>query len=791
MNERRTVPFVIVRNLATGLAILGLIFPFAPTAAAQATSSPTASPTATSRAMLATLSGLLEPTAYDVDELGLELAFEDAEVIADWVAEHIAYETYAGLLRGPQGTLIAKAGNALDQSVLLAKLLGDAGFDVRVALGSLSDEDAARLVTSMFEPRQRPGPSFDLDSLAEALGPEAEPLEEAFAALATTELTETAIYQEALVETERLLAVLGAPRDPDATAELRAEAKEYAWVEYRLDPEEPWEAAHPAFGGAAPDPVVEAAEYLDGEVPMELTHRLRIEVSIERKRGDEFQVEPIMTPWERPVANLVGVGIEIGNTVMGDVHGRSVDEMRASMAEAAFFAPVLNGALAPGAQAFDLNGNLVPPDVAADAMAGVFQAVGEAAAGAAGVLGGLGSDEADETPFALTAQYVDFVLVAPGGEEQRFRRTIFDRRDPAARADDENELLPEATVLDRVLTLQTVMVSTGAISTDYVIAGMIEQAEAQLDVIDRLAARADESGELDRGAALFEAASGLSTRDHLQLFAAFDAFEYAGDPLVYRAEPTVVSLFGTLALSADGTSVSGVDIVSNARRVLRFTDDAVLREFPGAVFAGVWDTLVEREFLSSRAPDVVDSVPEAGALARFESYEALSASGIAIPAAATAALQRDLAGGYAVVVPSTAEDTGLGWSYWRVDTRTGESLGIGSSGRGVTMAEYLANLQVGLIVSGFLSVPSFMSCAASGASWTCYCDVVASGVLLPLGLAYLGALAGATGVIFTILDIGVVGPVTTLYTPPVCSTFASREREGVLASEMAAACWAG
>ena len=785
MKKKHSVPFAAASNLATGLAILGLIFPLAPMAAAQAATSPTA----VSRELLATLSGLLDPAAFDVDELGLELAFEDAEVIADWVSEHIAYETYPGLLRGPQGTLVAKAGNALDQSVLLAKLLGDAGYDARVALGSVGDEDAARLVASMFAPRHRSGPTFDLDDLTEALGPEAEPLEAAFAAVMSTELTETAIYQEAMAETERLLSVLGAPRDPDATAELRAEAQAYAWVEYRLGPEEPWEAAHPAFGGA-PDPVAVATEYLESEVPTELTHRLRIEVSIERKRGDTFEIEPIMTPWERPVANLVGVGIEVGNTVMGDVYGRTVDEMRASMAEAAFFAPVLNGALAPGAQAFDLNGNLVPPDVAADAMAGVFQAVGEALGGAAGVLGTLGSDEEAEVPFALTAQYVDFVLVAPGGAEQRFRRTIFDRRDPAAREDGANGLLPEATVLDRVLTLQTVMVATGATSTDYVIAGMIEQARAELDVIDRLAAVDAGSDELDRGAALFEAASGLSTRDHLQLFAAFDALEVAGDPLVYRAEPTVVSLFGTLALGADGVSVSGVDIVSNARRVLRSTEDAVLREFPGAVFAGVWDTLVEREFLSSRVPDVVDSVPEPGALARFESYEALSTSGTAVPPAAAAALQRDLAAGYVVALPSTPQDTGPGWSYWRVDAETGEALGIGSSGRGVTMAEYLANLQVGLIVSGFLSVPSFMSCAASGAAWTCYCDVATSAVLLPLGLAYLGALAGATGVIFTLLDIAVVGPVTTLYTPPVCSTFASREREEVLTTAKAAACWA-
>lgn len=778
MREKGEMQLYLLRMLSMGLAVVGLMSPLGPTAAAQQAKASTDA----SRELLNQLSGLIDDALYDVGELSLVLVLEEPESISDWVAQNISYQTYPGLLRGPQGTLIAKAGNALDQSMLLATLLEDAGFDARIALGSLNDDDAARLVASMFATRPIARASFDVEAVNEALGPGAEAFAEAFAEITSTDVVETDVYQEALVEVARLLKVLGAPEDPDVTEELRAEAKEYAWVEYRLGPDVSWEAAHPAFGGAGPEPVVEAVRYLDSEIPTELTHRLRIEVSIERKRGDEFQVEQIMTPWERPVANLVGVPIVIGNTVMGDVNVGSVEEMRASMAEAAFFAPVLNGSLAPGAQAFDINGNLAPPDVAASAMAGVFQTVGDKLGGAIGALGGMGSDDEVEAPFALTAQYVDFVLVAPGGAEKRYRHTIFDRRDPTDRAEGGDSLLPEAAVLDGVLTVQTVMVSVGTIATDYALAVLLDQAAAQLDVIDRLSAAEADDSELDQGAALLEASSDLSTRDHLQLFGAFDAVTYEGDPLSYRAEPAVVSLFGTLALGADGTSVSGVDIVSNVRRLLHLSGERVERDFPAGVLAGVWDTLMEREFVASRTPDVVDSVPNAGVLTLFDSFEALTASGAVVPPAAHVALQRDLAAGYAVAFTEASSVEEVGWAYWRVDLVTGETLGIGSSGRGVSMAEYLANLQVGLIVSAALSVPSFIMCATSSASWTCYCDVVASGVALPLGLAYLGALAGATGIVFTLLDIAVVGPVTTLWTPPICSSFAIRDSEGVLAS---------
>src|SRR5690606_30442771 len=84
----------------------------------------------------------IDPALVDVEALGLALSFEDAAAIVDHVTSTIRYETYAGLLRGPQGTLVARAGNALDQSVLLANLLGDAGYQTRVALGRRRPADS-------------------------------------------------------------------------------------------------------------------------------------------------------------------------------------------------------------------------------------------------------------------------------------------------------------------------------------------------------------------------------------------------------------------------------------------------------------------------------------------------------------------------------------------------------------------------------------------------------------------------------------------------------------------------
>lgn len=471
------------------------------------------------------MAALLDPTEHDLDALGLELAFEEPEGIAAWVAENVAYEAYVGVLRGAEGTLVARAGNALDQALLLARLLTDAGYDARIALGALGDADALELVMGMFAPRAQPRATADAAGLAESL---------------------------------------------------------------RVD--------------------ADAAEtYLEGEVPAELTHRLRIEMSIERKRGDVFETVAIMTPWERPVADLLGVPIAVGNTALGDVPGTTMDERAAQLAEAAFFAPVLGGGLAPSAQAFDLNGNLVPPSVGANRMAAFFQATAGALEGAMGALGQLGGDEAPTEAFALVAQYLDIVLIAPGGEETTHRRVLFDRRPAEARESGSGDLLEERVVLDGVMSSYVLLVTGGALSAGFVAAEAIALAERHLDILDALAGMSDDG--VDQGVALLDAAADLVPTDHLRLIAASDAVHPVLGGLAYRAEPTVVALYGALGLNPGSPAVTGVDIVSNAKRVLAPSGGGVRELREEAALVGAWDTVVERAFLESYGLDASASVP--------------------------------------------------------------------------------------------------------------------------------------------------------------------------------------
>src|SRR5690554_4304543 len=66
-----------------------------------------------------------------------------------WVRDTIAFEPYAGSLRGVQGTLIARSGNAVDQALLTRELLRRAGHTTRFASGRLHDSDAAEVLRAL------------------------------------------------------------------------------------------------------------------------------------------------------------------------------------------------------------------------------------------------------------------------------------------------------------------------------------------------------------------------------------------------------------------------------------------------------------------------------------------------------------------------------------------------------------------------------------------------------------------------------------------------------------------
>ncbi|MEW5901317.1 MAG: hypothetical protein AB1715_07640 [Acidobacteriota bacterium] len=87
---------------------------------------------------------------YDIEALARRLGTGIDAAFA-FVRDRVRYEAYPGILRGAEGAFVMRAGNALDRSLLLAKLLELKGVSTRFASGRLGRAEAERLYAHIFD----------------------------------------------------------------------------------------------------------------------------------------------------------------------------------------------------------------------------------------------------------------------------------------------------------------------------------------------------------------------------------------------------------------------------------------------------------------------------------------------------------------------------------------------------------------------------------------------------------------------------------------------------------------
>lgn len=704
----------------------------------------------------ASLRSGLDRTQFDLDALGLELAFEDAETIVTFVREEIAFEQYPGVLRGGEGTLVDGAGNALDQALLLAILLGDAGYQLQIARGELSVEQAGLLLQELQGGRRAPTQVIDpadapLDLDDEALAQAAETIESEL-----ERLQQDTDGAAAFIHRELAAAGLELPgSDVNVVVE---EARDYFWVEYRLHESDEWQAAHVAFSDPPASLAgLDALSHLDSSIPEELQHRFRFEVFIEQRLGGDLKVTPVMAAWERPVPNMTGIALTYANMPDSDFDGFDLD-LEAALAEAEFFYPMLNGDQVDGALAFDLLGNTVDPMAAAAPAAGLFQSVGGLFGEAAGALAG----EDDPADFVtLTAQWLEYTLIAPGGEETTHRRTVFDRIGAENRAAGRVELTDELSTVEvaaALATSHTFMVSAGRFSEAYVLDGNLASNLALLDYT--ATALADVSaGATSPAVPDSEGEKALRRIDHLNLFATMDDTRIpVADVASYRHAP------GLVVISSNAvTSVVQTDVVSNARRSFRVRAGELPVAAPDQqLLAGVWESRVEGLAIASEQDAIVDTF-SAFQAAEAEHLDVLTLTAadnaaleqLDLPLVSRQAMQADLEAGFIVITPAGRATSSPHVGWWRVHADSGETLGRGSDGRGSATEYAVVLTRAGLAVGG---VYAFTGCAVTSNNPLHYaCCIIQAGIVgaasFTVGAALAGAFAAGAVIAFVALDV--------------------------------------
>lgn len=615
----------------------------------------------------------------------------DAARIAAFVTNEIAFEPYPGVLRGAEGALMSRAGNSFDTAILLATLLGDAGFEVRIARSTLDEEDARRLIGSMTEER------MDDDS---------------------ADIGGSTLFGFARDRGDALIADLAAAglslAAPNLPAAIIEEARDYAWVEYRLGAMEGWRAIHPQFPDA---PTVVASDHFAQVVPKELVHSVGVSLMLERRIAGEIGQQRIAGPYVRPAANLNGQLVELfihPNTFDLQTPGQgTLDNLR----RAGIFVPVIAGEVSD--IAFDLQGNTIDTDaLSLDAFGAgaVFQNVGEATRDAADALAAMGGDGVGGDSVAeLTGLWLELTITAPGGRDAVWRRDLIA---PLPEGLDEAEArLARAA---QITAHHGMMISTSDLPETYAADRALARIQdtaplwpAFLSTVDGAARDVD-----------LRDWPGTSPLPHLGTFRLMEQGVSAlGGLRSYRPGPAVMIV--RQALGATGTSRHSVDIAANPRRSWANGPDGPLIDREATLRAGVWETAAEGHFepQTSAESDRLNTFAVIGAARRDGIGLGLAdrpedAEALASPAARRA-LRQDIETGRVALLPEALPDGMAMTGWWRVDPDTGESLGMLADGRGTEATEYLIDNTL-LAYNLIKSIKGYTDCDQyGGAERTC------------------------------------------------------------------------
>ncbi|KAA5805408.1 hypothetical protein F1654_05365 [Alkalicaulis satelles] len=623
---------------------------------------------------MASLRPAVEDDAFDILPAVERLDFDGHE-IASFVTAQVRYEPYDGILRGAQATLSAKAGNAIDQSLLLITLLDMAGYDAQILRTDETGGELGRLLA--HEATRERGPARAIadtqrleDALIAVMGSRAD---RAAARSAANALGpgEAGALDEAVTQTaERLSDLITQPG-------ARISSGDYFWVRYRLGPGMSWTEAHPALSGEAPEGL-EPQEVITGTAPDDWLHYVEISLSAEILENGRLGQHSLMTPWRQPVAALFDRPVSL--SMFGDISALSENQA------GTLFMPTLNGDTPPGAHAVTLRGAIIDAGILqmdSSGMAGVFSTLGDLLQDSSD-LASRGPE--DQPTRALTGIILTVSWTQPSGETRTEERWLIDRlanrhaSGEAPRLDLSKSL---RWLAHRMNFRRDLLISAGGAHSAHRLAAALEAETARLRYGAHLLELTDAAtGELRMNEAQPFSETHLPFLMNLQTVIDQDIRNPAGRH-VYRDGPLVLSLHRAWD-EQDDQNVAYIDILMNPWAGAALDGDSLVSWPAGALARGVLDTQAELDFgLGEPGSDYF------GALERSRDLTiARRSSDVAHwPQDARLAAEADLAEGFALVMlqAETAQGVPL---WWRVRADGGEVLGRNALG-GQSTTEYI------------------------------------------------------------------------------------------------------
>lgn len=684
------------------------------------------------------LNGKMDHSLFEIDALAAKLG-SDPAVILQFVRDEIRYEPYVGALRGALGTLVSRAGNSLDRSLLLAALLQKAGLSVQISNGTLGDADARALVLRVFEPA-KPVPSAlpDLTALGpelgDALGADQQQMqrhvaEERAAATAGRDRLNAYVDNEA-----QFLTGLMTKAGVDATVltrseRLAAEAKDHYWVRYQ-DASGKWLDLDSAFADAKPGQghAESIRSFSPDAVPEELYHHLRIALMLRATADPDSgsSTDQVLLDRELRIPDLQGKAVTLASAPVP-----RIDPLKpgVTLAEVVDSAKVYQTALLVGdeetsGKGFDLQGRVggvaTPESVDVEQAGGVGGANGGLWGAIGGTTGGGANDSSSKNAGgSIVGEWVVYTMTSPevAGGAARVRTYRRDIIAPvtvtswSADSPDKPRTAPThlalADLRRRLMWSENLLPVAGAPRRDYAAYMQLQALAASRPVFDAFN-KVRHGLPIDRttltappqamAATVWLAAIAMRGSEGHDGASAARLRSYFDEPGLIAYQRSIGGPSGQLSRK------EGFDIVSYSPRLTVSPNAGAVDAAAVQVRRGVLATRLEAE-LSAHAlgsDHAVESVANTTNVFSAAQRRGIPISVLQPGAAGTrklaalaisdlvkAELAEDLGAGQTVIIPSqpvtTSAQSQIGWWRWRADS--GELTGVMPGERGQAMTE--------------------------------------------------------------------------------------------------------
>lgn len=629
----------------------------------------------------------------------------DPVSIVNWVRTNTRLIPYAGLLRGSSGVLMDRAGNSLDRSLLLGDLLHRAGYEVRLTRAQLDPKIATALRERMEASVSKPSPPAPPDraELLKQIGNDPR-LDRAMVekavdqTIADNQRFETRVKDLYGKVFPAVMQALGSDpkRDQRLAADAEATLRDHFWVQRRAA--SGWEDLDP--DADVVHKLTPAATFALDQIPDALKHRVTLRVILETwsagKLSEAKLLERSWTPSE-----LIGKSITLRHALLPqtpideiaqqpDAQGKYID----TLTRAWVIEPILRlGNDTITDKLYTLGGEVHPASLSTLQQLGVVNVFANFGKLQNGLNQAFGNSPnatqyggpPDQATVKVTAEWIEFQIDAPGNAPERHRRAIFDLIGPAARADFKGAGAPEAAAIQgRAFALSAdidLYIFAATPSADWIqkIVG-----EHSADAARIIAGAVRSAGRLEDAMS----AGYSSPRLELPLWGwALMRIESGLSPSGPPSETNIAALWQVPVLGT-GTSFKRqiiFDIIANG----------VSGKLADRVQQGVLDTVIEHAIMgdsalrrNAAALHAIDS--SAGkSWIRIDQTNASKLGSLDLTADTRARIRAELAENDVVIAPtgpvSTASGSAIAW--WRIDPKTGATLGIDETGRGAEMEE--------------------------------------------------------------------------------------------------------